>query len=112
VTEKYKKAEIKLSTAMRQGWVIRPNQCVRFYLSDGCACALGSALLGVGLTENDIYDVMLNIYAIFPQLFERVKHPINEATYSAFAVITDLNDNEEESWTTLEIADWLESIGL
>lgn len=107
--------KLKLSEAIRAGIPMAPQQGTHDLYVNGRACALGTAMLGVGLKPDEIsYSTM---HENFPVVLQKLDPPpaLKEkypylGNPDVFDVVTVLNDIER--WSRENIADYLETKGL
>ena len=94
---------MKLSAAIRAG-IGQTKQAREVYQdAAGGLCALGAAMVGMGLRPTQIHDLR----RLCADMYERVTCPHCHCVVPLQDAVTCLNDNAE--WSRSRIADWLEA---
>lgn len=102
---------MRLSEAIRLGAMDHPQAFGVLVTADGARCALGSALLAVGIPVIDSVFVHAKAFAQWPILGKHGQQcPVCEWFYlcNVAGAIAHLNDCHR--WTREQIADWVETI--
>ena len=100
---------MKLSEAIRLGAMSCPQGFGSDAIRNEARCALGAALLAVGVvpaTEGNAYN---QVAALWPLAYGvKVPHPVTGEVRDVIDVIWELNDIEH--WNRERIADWVATI--